>query len=127
MAKTSWNNNKSAAELRLEVAHSREQLTRDVARVRDQLDLPRKIRRSFQRQPAGWIVSLVAVGLVATALLTRKKKVYVDSGKASSSRPKSRLLEAGFILGVLRIAATLAKPHIEAFVSRKMRGYGNRR
>jgi hypothetical protein len=126
MAKTSGNNNKSAAELRLEVARSREQLTRDVARVRDELDLPRKIRRSFQRQPAGWIVSLVAVGLVATALLTRKKKVYVDSSK-SAPEAKSRLLQAGFILGVLRIAATLVKPHLEAFVSRKMRGQGNRR
>jgi hypothetical protein len=126
MAKTSGNNNKSAAELRLEVARSREQLTRDVARVRDELDLPRKIRRSFQRQPAGWIVSLVAVGLVATALLTRKKKVYVDSSK-SVPEAKSRLLQAGFILGVLRIAATLVKPHLEAFVSRKMRGQGNRR
>jgi hypothetical protein len=126
MAKASGNNNKSAAELRLEVARSREQLTRDVARVRDELDLPRKIRRSFQRQPAGWIVSLVAVGLVATALLTRKKQVYVDSHNSPPPK-KSRLLEAGFILGVLRIAAGLAKPHIEAFVSRKMRGYGNRR
>src|SRR5579864_6722702 len=115
MAKTSGNNNKSAAELRLDVARSREQLTRDVARVRDELDLPRKIRRSFQRQPAGWIVSLVAVGLVATALLSRKKKVYVDSSK-SAPEAKSRLLQAGFILGVLRIAATLAKPHLEAFV-----------
>jgi hypothetical protein len=126
MAKTSGNNNKSAAELRLEVARSRELLTRDVARVRDELDLPRKIRRSFQRQPAGWIVSLVAVGLVATALLTRKKKVYVDSSK-SPPEAKSRLLQAGFVLGVLRIAATLVKPHLEAFVSRKMRGQGNRR
>jgi hypothetical protein len=126
MAKTPGNNNKAASELRINVARSREQLTRDFDRIRHELDLPRRFRRSFRRQPAGWIVSLVAVGLVATALVTRKRKVYVDTGKAAAE-PRSRLLQAGFVLGVLRIAANLLKPHIEAFVSQKMRGHRDRR
>jgi hypothetical protein len=122
MAQTS-RNNKSATELRKEVAGSREQLARDLGRVRDELDLPTKIRRSFQRRPATWVVLLIAAGLVTTAVLTRKKKIYVDREK--STRSKGKLLQAGFALGVLRIAANLAKPYIESFVSRRMGRYSD--
>ena len=117
--------NKPSNELRKEVARSREQLARNVTRFREEVDLPQKFRRSFQRQPVVWMVALAAVGTGAVVLLSRKKKVYVDSQKASL--PKSNLLRTGFILGVLRIAAGLAKPHIETFLTQKMRGFGGPR
>jgi hypothetical protein len=117
--------NKPPNELRQEVARSREQLARNMTRFREEVDLPRKFRRSFQRQPVVWMVVLAAVGTGGVVLLSRKKKVYVDSQKASL--PKSNLLRTGFILGALRIAANLAKPHIETFLRQKMRGYGGPR
>ena len=123
MAKT--NRKKSAIELRNEIAHSRDQLARDLARFRDEVDLPKKLKRSFQRQPAVWITALTAAGAGAVMLLTRKKKVYVDSRRTPAR--KNSLLQAGFILGVLRIAAGLVKPQIEAFLAQKIRGYGGRR
>ena len=119
MAKTS-RNSKSATELRSQVVHSREQLARNVARVRDELNVPQKIRRSFERQPATWIIVLIVAGLATAAILSRKKKVYVDPKK--SKRPKNNFVQAGFALGVLRIAANLAKPYIESLVARKMGG-----
>jgi hypothetical protein len=125
MAKESGNH-KSSAELRTEVARSRQELSRDVARVRYELDLPAKVRRSFQRQPGAWIVGLAIAGLVGAAVLTRKRKVYVGTGKGAPAE-KSKLLQAGFILGVLRIAANLCKPYIEEFVSQKIRSHGNKR
>lgn len=119
------NRNKSAIELRNEIARSREQLARDLVRFRDELDLSKKIKRSFQRQPAVWIAVLMAAGAGAVILLTRKKKVHVDSRRAPA--PKNSFLQAGFILGALRIAASLAKPQIEAFLAQKIRRYGGRR
>jgi hypothetical protein len=117
-------NNKSAAELKEQVARSREELALSLNRVREEVDLPRKIRRSIRREPVPWIVGAIAVGLLVTAVVTRKKKVYVDAKGAA--KPKHALLEAGFILGALRIAASFLKPVVMNFVEKKLGSYSER-
>ena len=123
MAKNSQHN-KSAAELIDEIERSRQRVTRNLASLRDELDLPRKIRRSFQRQPAVWIVAAVALGLALTAISSRKKKVYVAA--KGGARSKSQLLEAGFLLGALKIAATVFKPVIVPFLQQKVSEFSGR-
>lgn len=113
---------KPAAELREEIARSREQVARRVNRVREEVDLPRKIRRSVRREPVPWIIGAIAVGLLLTAVATRRKKVYVNE-KSEGSKGGTKLLEAGFVLGVLRVAATLFKPVIVNFVQKKLGGH----
>ena len=120
MAKKSGNN-KSDAELREQIARSRDDLALRVNRVREEVDLPRKIRRSVRREPVPWIVGAIAVGLLVTAVVTRKKKVYVDAKGGTKS--KHALLEAGFVLGALRIAAGLLKPVVVNFVEKKLGSY----
>src|SRR5713101_7102840 len=120
MAKKSGNN-KSDAELREQIARSRDDLTFRLNRVREEVDLPRKIRRSVRREPVPWIVGAIAVGLLVTAVVTRKKKVYVDAKGGGKS--KHGLLEAGFVLGALRIAAGLLKPVVVNFVEKKLGSY----
>ena len=123
MAKKSGNN-KSDAELKEQIARSRDDLALRVNRVREEVDLPRKIRRSVRREPVPWIVGAIAVGLLLTAVVTRKKKVYVDAKGGTKS--KHALLEAGFILGALRIAAGLLKPVVVNFVEKKLGSYRSR-
>jgi len=123
MAKKSGNN-KSAAELKDQIARSREDLALRLDRVREEVDLPRKIRRSVRREPVPWIVGAIAVGLLVTAVVTRKKRVYADAKGGIKS--KHALLEAGFVLGALRIAASLLKPVIVNFVERKLGSYSSR-
>ena len=120
MAKKSGNN-KSDAELKEQIARSREDLALRLNRVREEVDLPRKIRRSIRREPVPWIVGAIAVGLLITAIVTRKKKVYVDAKGGTKS--KHALLEAGFVLGALRIAAGLLKPVVVNFVEKKLGSY----
>jgi hypothetical protein len=115
MAKKSGN--RSKAELTEEIARSREDLAHRLDRVRDEIDVPKKIRRSIRREPVPWIVGAIAVGLIVTAIVTRKKKVIVDATRAGKG--KKRLLEAGFVLGALRIAAGLLKPVVMNFVEKK--------
>jgi hypothetical protein len=123
MAKKSGNN-KSEAELKEEIARSREDLALRLNRVREEVDLPRKIRASVRREPVPWIVGAIAVGLLVTAVLTRKKKVIIDAKGGAKS--KHALLEAGFILGALRIAASLLKPVVMNFVEKKLGRYSSR-
>jgi hypothetical protein len=123
MAKKSGNN-KSEAELKEEIARSREDLALRLNRVREEVDLPRKIRASVRREPVPWIVGAIAVGLLVTAVVTRKKKVIIDAKGGAKS--KHALLEAGFILGALRIAASLLKPVVMNFVEKKLGRYSSR-
>jgi len=120
MARNSGRNN---SELKEEIARSRARVTRDLRGLRDELDFPKRIRRSFRRQPVPWIAVTALAGFFLVLHFTRKKKVIVNAAKASKTGTK--LLEAGFVLGALRIAATLLKPVIVNFVSKKLGSYAN--
>ena len=124
MAKKSGNK-QSEAELKRHVERSREDLALRLNRVREEADVARKIRRSIRREPVPWIVGAIAVGLLVTAMVTRKKKVIVAAA-ARGAKAKGTLLEAGFILGALRVAATLLKPVVIKFVEKKFGSYAGR-
>jgi hypothetical protein len=115
----------SDAELKQQIARSREEITHRLTRVREESDFPRKIRRSVRREPVPWIIGAIAVGLLITGVVTRKKKVIVDVARATT-KSKAVLLEAGFLLGALRVAATLLKPVIVKFVEEKFGQYARR-
>ena len=123
MAKRSGN--KSDAELKTQIARSREDITYRLKRVREEADVPRKIRRSVRREPVPWIVGAIAVGLIITGIVTRNKKVIVDVAR-KGTKTKSALLETGFLLGVLRVAVTLLKPMVVKFVEQKFASYSAR-
>jgi hypothetical protein len=123
MAKNS-EHNKSAAELTEEIERSRQRLGRNFTRLRDELDIPKRLRKSFNRQPAVWIATAVVLGLVLTAISTRKKTIQIDTKKGR--RSKNQLLEAGFLLGTLKVAATLFKPVIVPFLQEKVRQFSGR-
>jgi hypothetical protein len=111
------NSQQNSAELRKEIARSRIQVERDFRGLRNELDFPKKIRRSVRRQPLPWMVSAAAVVALVVIAATRKKTVRVDGSTAE--KPKSKLLQAGFVLGALKIAASLIKPAVLPFLEKK--------
>ena len=120
MARESGRND---AELKEEIARSRLRVAREVRGLCYELDFPRKIRRSFQRQTLLWIGAAAAVGLLLTIAPARRKKVYVDL--KSARKPAGKLLEAGFLLGALKITASLLKPVIVSFLKKKISAYAS--
>jgi hypothetical protein len=115
---------KSREQIKRDIDLSRERLARELDGLRYELDIPRKIRRSFQSQTAIWLGAAAIIGLTLTFLPRRKKEIYVDP-KLGRPRKKHNLLEAGFLLGALKIAATLLKPMLMKFVANKMQGFGS--
>jgi len=93
-----------------EIARSRNAVSRNLTGLRYELDFPRKIRRSFRQETMLWIGAAVAVGVLIAVAPARTKKVYVEPKTGRKS--KHRLLEAGFVLGALKIAASLLRPVI---------------
>jgi len=114
-------------ELRQQVAHSRDRLARDLSGLRYELDFPLKFRKSFQRNTKVWISAVVLTGVVMTARATTKKKVVDARGKSGQQKKgeeqKKGLLAAGLAMGALRFAATMLRPLLVSFVTRKLGGY----
>jgi hypothetical protein len=107
-------------ELTAEIARSRERVARDLRGLHYELDFPAKIRRSFREQTVVWITAAAAVGTLIVLLPLRRKKIYVD--KKSSRGSKRKLLETGFALGALKIAANLIRPVIVDFIRARLTG-----
>ena len=113
-------------ELRQQIAHSRDRLGRDLDGLRYELDFSRKIRRSFRHQTAVWIGAAVVIGLVLTIRPARKKKVVVETRKKDGEEAPKKLLGAGLALGALKIAATLLRPMIISYATKKLGGLADR-
>ena len=111
---------RSTDELIAEIASSRERISRDLRALHYELDFPRKIRRSFREQTGSWITAAAAVGALVILLPLRKKKIYIDAKSGRKSNKK--LLETGFALGALKIAASLVRPVVVEFVRNRLIG-----
>ena len=115
--------NDQDAELKAEIARSRDLVAREIRGLRYELDIPRRIKRSFREQTPLWIGAAVVVGTLFVMMSARKKKIYVDA--KPGGKAKHRVLEAGFALGALRIAAGLLKPVIANFITKKVTDYAS--
>ncbi|MDQ6626352.1 MAG: hypothetical protein M3Y69_09500 [Verrucomicrobiota bacterium] len=122
---------KSAAELKQQIAHSRDRLARDLAGLRYELDFPLKFRKSFQRHAGIWISAAVVGGVVATArgaTKTKTKIVYrMPWGKPDEQKKgeeqKKGLLQAGLAMGALKFGATMLRPVIMSIITKKIGSY----
>ena len=114
---------KSAAELREEIARSREAGGARLIRVREEADF----RGKFAARSGGTgAVDGVGASSGRAACrngrrLGRERSTSIPKGTA---KPKSNLLEAGFLLGVTRIiAANLVKPVVVSFLEKQFGSY----
>ena len=115
----------SVQELKVEIARSRDQFTRDLRGFRREIDIPRKIKRSFQRQTAAWLTAAVVVGAILILLPARRKLVKVEPKVKTGGKSKGRVVEAGFVLAALKFAATVLRPVITSFITKKMNAFVN--
>ncbi len=116
---------KSLHQLRQEIAHSRDRLARDLTGLKYELDFPLKFRKSFQRKTGVWVSVAAVAGVLFSLMPARRKKVKVDSkvaGKSKGEHQKEGILGAGLALGLLKFAATLARPAVMSYVTKRMGG-----
>jgi hypothetical protein len=107
----------SINDLKAEIAGSRENLARELAGLRYELDFPAKFRRSFRKQTGSWLSAAAAVGALIALAPMRKKKVYVDA--TSRRRTDKKLLETGLGLAAIKLLTNLARPVILEFVKNR--------
>jgi hypothetical protein len=116
---------KGIEELRQQIAHTRDRLGRDLTGLRYELDLPLKFRKSFQRHSGIWISAVTLLGTLFTLRpSSRKKTIALKAGKSGKgAEQKKGLMMAGVAMGGLRLAATLLRPVVVSFLTKRLRGY----
>jgi len=115
--------NKSIDELTAEIAQSRERVTCDLRGLRYEVDFAAKFRRSFREQTISWLTTAAAVGALVALAPMRKKKIYVDAKSGRKSQKK--LVETGFALAVLKIAANMIRPVVVEFLKNRLTYFGS--
>jgi hypothetical protein len=105
--------------VREQIERSREKVARDLAGMRYELDFPRKLRRTFQHNPAVWVGAALAIGLLLALMRARTKKVYVSASGKPVSRREKTLLESGALLGLVKLGMTVVQPMVAAHFAKK--------
>jgi hypothetical protein len=114
--------NKSIDDLTAKIARSRERVARDLRGLHYELDFGAKLRRSFRKQTVSWLTAAAAVGALIAFAPMRKKKIYIDA--KSGRKAKRRLVETGFALGALKIAASFVRPVVVDLLKNRLIGSG---
>jgi len=112
----------SIDELTAAITRSRERVTRDLQGLQYELDFAGKLRRSFREQTVSWLAAAVAVGALIAFAPVRRRKIYVDA--KSGRKTRKRLMETGFALGALKIAASFVRPVVVEFLKNRLIGSG---
>ena len=114
---------KSLHQLRQEIAHSRDRLSVDISGLKYELDFPLKFRKSFQRNTVWWVSATVVSGVLLALVPARTKKVPTEVKVKTNSKNNTQegILGAGLALGALKLAGTLLRPAVTAFIAKKVR------
>lgn len=115
----------SLDDLKVEIARSRDRFTRDLRVFRREIDIPRKIKRSFQRQTVAWVTAAVVVGTLLILIPARRKIVKLEPKIKTGRKSQGKLVEAGVALGALKFAATVLRPVITSFITKKVNAFVN--
>jgi hypothetical protein len=122
MAKESGKN-RPLDEIKQRIAHSRDHLGRDLEGLRYELDIPLKIKKSFQRKTTLWIAGAVVLGLMFTVGSGRKKKIYIDA--KGKRKGQQNLAEAGLLLTAVKFATDVLKPVVVSYALQKLNKFSS--
>jgi hypothetical protein len=122
---------KDRAALKSDIALSRDRMGRELNGLRYELDVPRKLKDSFRNSPAVWVGAVAILGILVASSVLRPRKVYVRpkfSWKGGGKKDTTQgLMEAGALVGALRLVAPLLRPILIKFVTTKVRDYARNR
>jgi len=93
------------------------------------LNFPLKFRKSFQRRSKLWAAGAAMIGLIVTMRSgggTKKVRVDRAESKRKGEEQKKGLLGAGLAMGAFRLAATLLRPMVVSYITKRVGSYAAR-
>jgi len=112
------------AELTDQLARSRQLFSRNLGRLREDLDIPAHIKRNFTNHSSAWIGGAAITGWILSRLPSRKKTIPADqSGELRDARKKGTSL----LPGVAKLLFSAARPALAAFATKKIADIASKR
>ncbi len=107
-----------------ELARSRAAITRDVALVREELDVTSHVKRSVRAKPMVWLACAAAVGYMLAGPKTRTRTVtkLVKGPKSAPVKVEKKrpLTFLGIIIALFKVAMPLVRPALSAYAARRV-------
>jgi len=107
-----------APEILREVRASRAAIARDVASLREAVDVPRRVKRSIRERPLTWLGCATGAGFLVSAIRPRRQRLSRAEKKQERTAAKAVTVFGG-ILAILKLLIPIAKPVITAFAARR--------
>lgn len=108
------------AELTAQLARSRQLFSRDLARLREDFDVPGHIKRNFVNHSTVWIGGAAALGWILSKLPSRSR-IGRDDKKSDLKEPKVPDMKRPSLLpGVLTLLFSAARPAVTAYARKKI-------
>lgn len=111
------------AQLIAEMARLRELFSRNLGKIRDDLNVPRKVKHSFNNHKTAWIGGAAVFGWVLSRLPGRKKRTQPEE---KSGHKLKEAANAGLLFGVAKLLFTAARPAMTALATRKLADFATR-
>ncbi len=112
------------AELSAQLARSRQLFSRNLGRLREDLDVPAHIKRNFTNHSTVWISGAAVLGWILSRLPARRKDVRV--GEKSEANPAGKKRTA-LLPGVAKLIFSAARPALTAFATKKITDFASSR
>ncbi len=114
------------SELIGELARARRDISGNARGLRRDLDIASRIKATFQRHAIAWLSGAGLLAFILARLPARRGKVPMKLGGRKSAT-EEKVVKAGILVTVLKIAFDLARPFLTKWVARRVATYADQR
>ena len=110
------------AEILSGLVRSRTAIARDAAAVRERLDVPAQIKKSFKSRPFAWLGGVSLAGFLFAWRKSRSKapaKPAPEKSRGPEPAPQKLRGFWGIVLPLVKLAVPLFRPAVTAYAARK--------
>lgn len=108
--------------LRAELDASRQRIGTNFHALRGDLDIPKRAKQAFARQPIAWVAGASVIGLILAKLTFGRKKTVVVK-RVGKETAVEKVEKTGLALGVLKIAFDMARPALTKWLTQYATDY----
>ena len=114
------------SELIAELALARREVSANLGGLKRDLNVVRRIETAFQRHRVVWLAGASILGFLLAKLPARSRKVVVKP-RFQKPAAEEKVVKAGILVTVLKIAFDIARPALTKWVRRRVAAYADQR
>jgi hypothetical protein len=114
------------SELIAELARSRQALAHSLENLRHTLDVKQRVSDAVTHNKMAWLTGASFTGFLFAKLSARRKSAP-SGGRAAIVKSEQKVVKAGLIVTVLKLAFDLARPALAKWLTRRVTDYATQR